>query len=387
MAEGEEGPAVAKAMELLIAIGEVFEAPRLIPVESAHISGVSYRNLGEAGAQWLEELAELGGRARLKATLNPAGMDIERWREMGIPEDFAIGQKGILGSFHKMGVKLTCTCIPYLIGHRPEFGSQVAWGESNAVCFSNSVCGARTNRESGPTSLASAITGLTPLYGYRLDEERRPGKIIDIEPDLQDPLDYSALGYLTGRMLGRTIPYFKGLNKPSVEATKTLGAACATSGSIALWHGEGVTPEAEKFSHHLNGLEVIHVEKDDLDEEKERFHGEIEGSTICIGCPHCSLKEIGDISKKVKGLELEGRLLVFTNQEIYRRGIEAGFIDIIEKAGGLVYRDTCMVVAPLKEMGLEAITTNSFKGAHYSLAHGFETHLASLEEILMEVKQ
>jgi len=292
MLAGEEGPAASKMLELLVALGEVFGAERLVKVESAHISGVSYKNLGEAGLEWLEEQAEMGARARIRATLNPAGMDMERWREMGVPREFAEGQERVIMAFRKMGVDPTCTCTPYLVGHVPRFGSQIAWAESSAVCYANSVIGARTNRESGPTSLASAVTGLAALYGYRLDESRRPGAIVEVAAELRDTMDYSALGYLTGRRLGTTVPYFRGLGKPSLESMKALGAACATSGGIALWHGEGVTPEAEGMKGHLEGLDRITVEQADLEEAVATLTRPLVNPIIALGCPHSTLDEM-----------------------------------------------------------------------------------------------
>ncbi|MDH5792733.1 MAG: aconitase X catalytic domain-containing protein, partial [Candidatus Bathyarchaeota archaeon] len=283
MLAGEEGPAAARMLELIVALGEVFGAERLVPVESAHISGVSYKNLGDAGLEWLEEQAGLGARARIRATLNPAGMDLDLWREMGVPEEFACGQERVIGAFERMMVEPTCTCTPYLVGHTPRFGSQVAWAESSAVCFANSVIGARTNRESGPTSLASAVTGLAALYGYRLDEGRRPGAVVDVTVELRDPMDYSALGYLTGKRLGTTVPYFTRLGRPGLESMKALGAACATSGGIALWHGEGVTPEAESMEGHLEGLERIAVGRTEIDEAVAWLTRPLDDPIIALG--------------------------------------------------------------------------------------------------------
>ena len=387
MLEGDEGLAVQKSMELLVALSEVFGAERLTPVESAHISGVSYKSLGEAGLEWLEEQAEMGARCRIRATLNPAGMDLERWEEMNVPVEFAEGQRRVIQAFTRMGVEPTCTCTPYLIGHVPRRGAQIAWAESNAVCFSNSVIGARTNRESGPTTLASAVTGLTSLYGYRLDENRLPGKVVVIEAELGSRMDYSAVGYVTGGLLGRTVPYFRGLGNPDMESMKTLGAACATSGGIALWHGEGVTPEVEKASQHLDGLEKITIEEGDLEEARAKLTSDVSTPTYCIGCPHCSLREIGETAKLVKGGSLDSRLWVFTSQGVYAEAERAGYVKRIEDAGGRVYRDTCMVVAPLHEMGWEGVATNSFKGGHYSVAHGFDTKLATLEELVREANR
>jgi predicted aconitase len=382
MLEGEEGYAVKKAMDLLVALGQVFGAERLVPVESAHISGVSYLNLGDAGTDWLEEQSATGAKCRVSATLNPAGMDLEKWREMGVPKEFAEGQMRVIKAFTAMGVDPTCTCTPYLIGHVPRRRAQIAWAESNAVCYSNSVLGARTNRESGPTTLASAITGLSPLYGYRLDEQRVPGKVVNVEAELSTRLDYSAVGYVTGKLLRSTVPYFKGLGEPDVESMKTLGAACATSGGIALWHGEGITPEYKDAKDKLEGLEEVTIERRDLEEARENLVCNTESPTYCIGCPHCSLREMSEAAELVKGKDLEGRLWVFTSRGVYGEAARAGYVKTIESAGGRVYRDTCMVVAPLREMGWRGVATNSFKGAHYSISKGFGTRIGTMREMV-----
>jgi predicted aconitase len=384
MLAGERGAGVAKAMELLVALGEVFGAERLVRVESAHVSGVSYKNLGEAGLEWLEEQASLGARAVIRATLNPAGMDMGRWREMGVPEEFAEGQRRVIAAFEAMGVEPTCTCTPYLVGNLPRQGSQVSWAESSAICYANSVLGARTNRESGPTSLASAVTGLAPLYEYRLDENRVPGKVVEVEARISDPLDYSALGFVTGKLLGSTVPYFRGLGRPSLESLKTLGAACATSGGIALWHGEGVTPEAEKMRQRLAGLERVTVGDRDLEEARERLTCDVSDPVTCIGCPHCSLREIAEVAGMVRGKELERRLWVFTSRGVHAQAKKKGYVRQIEEAGGGVYVDTCMVVAPLREMGWREVAVNSFKGAQYCANMGLGTRVAPAKQLVEE---
>ncbi|MEM4235218.1 MAG: aconitase X, partial [Candidatus Methanomethylicaceae archaeon] len=174
MLSGEEGLAVQKAMQLLTALGEVFGAERMVKIESAQIAGVSYGNIGDAGMEFLEDWADLGGKVRVKSTLNPAGMDLDKWKEMGIDDEYYQRQMRILKAFEKMGVEITCTCTPYLVGNRPRSGAHVAWSESSAVVFANSVLGARTNREGGPSALAAAITGRTPCYGLHLEDNRVP---------------------------------------------------------------------------------------------------------------------------------------------------------------------------------------------------------------------
>jgi hypothetical protein len=326
----------------------------------------------------------MGARVKVRATLNPAGMDMDRWRDMNVPEKFADGQTRIIRAFKALGIEPTCTCTPYLVGHIPRFGAQIAWAESSAICYSNSVIGARTNRESGPTTIASAITGLTPLYEYRLDVNRLPRKLVEIEAKLSDPLDYSTLGYVTGKIVGTTVPYFRGLGKPSLESLKTLGAALATSGGVALWHGEDVTPEAEKVKPYLREVEKVTITEKDLREAREKFTCEVADPITCIGCPHCSLHEVGEVASMCKGKELAKRLMVFTSRGVYAEAERKGYVRQIEGAGGKVFVDSCMVVAPLKEMGWKEVALNSFKAAQYSANMGLKIQVGTARELVKE---
>jgi len=171
MLDGKYGKAAKKSMEILTTLGEIFDAEEMVDVYGVQIAGVSYANLDEAGLEFLSEMAE-DGKVRVLTTLNPAGMDRENWQALGIDEEFAKNQNRAIDAFAKMGIITTCSCTPYLIGNTPHYNQHLAWAESSAVCYSNSVIGARTNREGGPSALASAITGKTPKYGYHLDEEK-----------------------------------------------------------------------------------------------------------------------------------------------------------------------------------------------------------------------
>ena len=173
MLAGEHGRSTQKAMEILVALGTIYGAARMVEVTSVQIAGVSYDNLGEAGPHFLQEMAA-DGRAQVLTTLNPAGMDIENWQALGIDAGFARNQERVLDAFARMNVVTTCSCTPYLAGNLPHYGEHIAWAESSAVCYANAVIGARTNREGGPGALAAALTGRTPAYGYHLDENRRP---------------------------------------------------------------------------------------------------------------------------------------------------------------------------------------------------------------------
>ena len=237
---GDHGPAAQKAMQILAALGRIYGADRMIPIHSVQISGVSYANLDEAGLDWLAEMAAGGGRVQVFTTLNPAGMDIENYQNLGISEEFAVNQRRVLEAFEAMGVVTTCSCTPYLFGNLPRFGEHIAWAESSAVCYANSVLGARTNREGGPSALAAALTGVTPAYGYHLDENRQPTVHVRVDADIQSNPDFGALGKAIGdrlqaEALGK-VPFITGLTEASLENLKSFCASIATFGGVALFH-------------------------------------------------------------------------------------------------------------------------------------------------------
>ncbi len=198
MLDGKEGYAVRKSMQILVALGEIFGAKNLIDVGSVQVAGVSYHNLGDAGLEFLNSLAA-DGKVKVLTTLNPAGMDLENWQQLGISPDFADKQNQVIDAFERMGILISCTCTPYLIGNLPLFGEHVAWSESSAVTFANSVLGARTNREGGPSALAAAFVGKTPCYGLHLDENRVPDIHVQVNTPMTKLSDWGALGYAIGK--------------------------------------------------------------------------------------------------------------------------------------------------------------------------------------------
>src|SRR5512139_2054742 len=228
MLAGDHSRALRKAMEILAALGSIYGVERMLPVTSVQIAGVSYDNLGEAGLEFLQEMADGGGQARVLTTLNPAGMDVENWQALGIPADFAADQQRVLEAFARMGVQVTCTCTPYLSGNTPGFGEHIAWAESSAVCYANSVLGARSNREGGPSALAAALTGKTAEYGFHLDETRQPAVSVDVCVGLDGTTDLGALGKVVGEKLGNRVPYIKGIGYATTEQLKSLCASIAT---------------------------------------------------------------------------------------------------------------------------------------------------------------
>ena len=369
MYQGEFGPAIEKSMEILVALGDIYGAEGMVEIVSAQISGVSYKTIGEAGLEYLEDLAREGAHVKVPSTLNPAGVDLDNWKTLGFPEEFVEKQLLIVEAYRKMGISTTCTCTPYLVGNVPPLESHVAWSESSAVCYANSVLGARTNREGGPGALSAAICGRTPKYGYHLDEERIPNLLVEVETPLKGS-DYGALGYLVGKTVGNGIPYFKlksrKQGKTSVNNLKALGAALASSGAVALYHVENITPEYKNASEHLEMLEKISITSTDLEKTREKLSTyKDKPDLVCLGCPHASLEEINEVAHILKGKTLANKLWVCTSISVKAASDRMGYTQIIEKAGGHVVCDTCMVVAPIEEMDFNVIGVDSAKAANY----------------------
>lgn len=386
MLAGDAGPGVQKAIEIIVALGRVYDAVDLVPVSSVQVSGVSYKNLGDAGLEFLEEWAAQGARSRIPATLNPAGMDLMAWRELGFSADFAQRQQAVIAAYTVLGVAPTCTCTPYLAGHVPEFGQHVAWAESSAVSYANSVLGARTNREGGPSALAAAITGRTARYGLHLDENRRATAVVDVRCPVSGAADQGALGYLVGRQVKNRIPYFRFERVGDWEtvdgALKTLGAAMAASGAVALYHVEGVTPEAKAGEAIVTGAETLVV--DDLAPAYVALNGPLqEVDLVSVGCPHASLHEIEAIADYLSGRRVKAALWITTARATREVAEAAGLVARIEAAGGRVVADTCMVVAPVADLGFRSMATNSAKMAFYTPSHsGLAVRFGSMAQCL-----
>jgi len=363
MLDGEEGEVVERLFRLLVRLGDIYGAEKMIPVGSVQVAGVSYKSIGDPGLEFLEDFAAKGAKVKVLTYLNPAGMDMENWQALGFPEDFATHQIKIMEAFRKMGIVTTATCTPYLAGNLPRFREHIAWSESSAVSFSNSVIGARTNREGGPSALAAAICGLTPNYGLHLDENRKPDVVVKVNADLTFSSDFGALGYHVGKQVKNKIPYFKGIKDANTDQLKALGAAMAASGAVALYHAEGLTPEASLME--TTGLETIDVGKDELGQTYEKLNTGKLPDIVILGCPHASLREISALAKRLEGKKLKKPIWICTSRLMKEAATRMGYNDVIEAAGGQIVADTCMVVSPIEEMGFETTGVNSGKAANY----------------------
>ncbi len=376
MLSGKQGNAVRQSMEILVALGEIFGAKRLIDVSSVQVSGVSYHNLGEAGLDYLSDLAK-DGKVRVLTTLNPAGMDVENWKNLGIPADFAKKQERVIKAFERMGVVTTCTCTPYFVGNVPHFGEHVAWGESSAVCYANSVLGLRTNREGGPSALASALTGKTAEYGMHLDADRQAQVVVDVNANVLEVTDFGALGYVIGKKIGKKIPLIRGVGKAGIEELKSFCASIATYGGTAMFHMEGITPDRTAVPG-----ERVKVTQEDIDGAKKEMTDDGEPDIYAVGCPHLSLKEIGELAGMLRGKKVKKEMWVCVARPVKSIADRMGYTKAIEDSGAKFACDTCMVVAPIKGR-FRCLATDSAKGCFYGRGkNDFAVRLMGMKDIV-----
>ncbi|MGD1061393.1 MAG: aconitase X catalytic domain-containing protein, partial [Methanomassiliicoccales archaeon] len=321
-------------------------------------SGVSYKTIGDGGLEFIEDLGK-GAKVSVPTTLNPAGLDRERGREMGVTERFAEMQNRIIDAYSALGVVTGCTCTPYITGNSPARGDHIAWAESSALSYANSVLDARTNREGGPGALAASILGMTPEYGLHLDENRKATVIIDVTEGIEAS-DLSLLGHAVGAKVGSAIPYFRGI-RPDSNGLKSMAAAMAASGSVAMFHVEGVTPSAKEQD--LAGLEKVAVGKDDIVHSRECLMSGSEPDLIAIGCPHLSQMEMKTLASFLDGKRKRVDTEVwFCTSRTVRTWCpkEAA---VLEKFGKVLC-DTCMIVAPI-ESKHRCTATDSAKACAY----------------------
>ncbi|MGP8078794.1 MAG: aconitase X [Thermoplasmata archaeon] len=358
-------------VDYLVRAGELLGTDEFIPAEDVQIAGVSYKTITETG---LELRRHFAGKYRFRSrnvTINPAGMDLEDWRSLGIPEEFARKQQEVIEIYLRMGAIPTITCTPYLIGSMPAPFVDAFLSESSVVAYANSVLGVRTNRESGLSTLLYAIAGYGPRYGLHLSENRDPRVEVAVDCELRGVVDFSLLGYKLGELVRGRIPYLTGIRtRPTLEEFKVLSASAAASGSIDLYHIEDVTPEAQRHLIALDRIEErIEVSRAALDAVKKKLNtGRAEAlDLVTFGCPHASLNEVKEIAGLLQGRRIRDgvKLWVCTSRAVKDMSRRLGYVQIVESAGGHVVADTCMVVAPIEEMGPTTTATNSGKAAKY----------------------
>jgi predicted aconitase len=354
---GEFGWAYQVSMRILVRLGDLFGATKLIPIESAHISGVSYKTLGDAPIDFFEALVEANGKVQVPSTVNPSSLDPE-YLTKRFPENYLKKQSRVIELYKKMGVTLTLTCTPYYL-RQPQLGCHLAWSESSATIYANSVLESWTNREGGPSALAAALIGKTPNYGVHKAENREANILIKVESPLRNETDFGALGIHIGKLLKDEIPVFEGLPNYTKDDLKQLGAGLASSGMATMFHYQE-TSRKEK-------IETVFVEASDIQDTIEKLSVSSEKpDLIFIGCPHCSVREIQRVSQALKGKKVKRNAELWVCTSSHVRNIAEKYVSIIKEAGGHVLCDTCAIVTWIKKLGIDTLMTNSAKTAHYA---------------------
>ncbi len=356
MYDGEHGWANQISMRILTRLGDLFGATRLIPIESAHLSGVSYKTIGDAAVEFLEELATTSGKTHVETTLNPSSLDPDYPTKFS--KEKREKQHQIISLYEKMDATPTLTCTPYYL-KQPRQGSHLAWAESSAVIYANSVLGAHTNREGSPSALAAALIGKTPNYGVHRPENREPAVLVSVEATLRNEAEFGALGIHLGKLLNDKTPLLTGLPKHGNDDLKQLGAAMATAGMTSMFHLGKADEETWR--------EKMTVERREIESTIESLSTTSEQpDLIFLGCPHCSLEEMKKIATFLQGKEVKEGLQLWVCTSRWLKKKAENYVNVVERAGGRVVCDTCAVVTWLKDLGIGSLMTNSAKTAYYS---------------------
>ncbi len=393
MLEGEYGEPVKQGMELLVELAKFWDAPGLIPIRSVHMPGASAKTARRAGRKHIKWAADNGGEFVTNTSINPAAIDLTGF-DIGVSDETVSQQLEITDSYKRMGAINNHSCTPYLLGNVPKVGEHIAWGESSAVVYSNSVLGARTNREGGPSALASALTGYTADYGMHKDENRYATVHINVEAPLEDVSDYGAAAYYTAKNFPDAIPVFTGFPKgcPTYEL-KEVAAALATSGSVSMYHAVGITPEAPTLEAACGNKKVktVTVGVKEIAETKaylNRTNDLKEVDSIFVGCPHLDFEEIKILAKLLKGKKVkEGvRLWLFAANSIWNSCERAGLTEAIKESGAIMISDTCPNITIFNEViakkGMKSGATDSSKLAHYLPSWGLKMHYGTTAEVI-----
>jgi predicted aconitase len=376
MLDGRSGSAAQMAMSIVVQMAGVFGATRLMSISAAHIDSTIY--IGEAGLEFAEKLANRGARVAVPSSVNVSGLDEHHWQEWPVPSDWARNAYSQMVAYRKMGCMPTWTCAPYQSQMRPTFGQQIAWGESNAIVFANSVIGARTERYPDLLDICCAVTGRVPAVGLHLSENRGGNilfNLVDTPLSVQrDDSFYPVFGYLIGEVAQDRIPVISGLGViPTEDQLKALGAATASSGAVALFHMIGVTPEAPTREVAFQGRRpqrIIDVTMDDLRAARQSLTS-AEGEQldmVVLGSPHFSLAEFEQLVPLLEGRRLHSsvQFLVTSSRAMTLLAKRAGFLKALESFGAKVTVDTCILATPMLPPDVKTLMTNSAKYAYYA---------------------
>ncbi|HSG19094.1 MAG TPA: aconitase X catalytic domain-containing protein [Anaerolineae bacterium] len=376
MLDGKRGAAAQLAMTILVRMAGVYGAPELLDISAAHIDSTIY--IGRAGLEFAERLASLGASVVVPSTVNVSGLDEHHWQEWSVPDDWAHYAHRQMLAYRSMGCAPTWTCAPYQTDMRPIFGQQIAWGESNAIVFANSVIGARTERYPDLLDICCAITGRAPAVGLHLTENRAGEllmNLVDVPPTLQrDDSFYPVLGHLMGKIARDRIPVVTGMTvRPTDDQFKALGAAAASSGTVALFHMVGITPEAPSLAEAFQGRtpqREFEITMDDLRSARAELTTAdgAELDMVVLGSPHFSLAEFKLLAPLLADARSHPNVqfLVTSSRAMTLLAQKAGYLQALVAFGGRVTVDTCILATPMLPPEIKTLMTNSAKYAYYA---------------------
>ncbi len=397
MLAGDFGPAVKWAMEHQLQVGRMFDAEDMVSVSQAHMMA-DPESLGEAGVAFTETLAENDTRVRIPMITDPRGVDLKCYEPIGQTEIMAKLERRFIAACKKMGITMTNTCINYQTIMPPVFGDHVAFGDTGVVIYSNSVCGARSNFEGGPSALAAGLTGRTPRYGLHLDKNRRSTKRYQVAKEPHDLMDWGVLGATIGRMAGSywEVPVIEGIEKiPSSDQLKHFGAAMASYGSVPLFHIVGITPECHKIGDVGGlGLEIKKVTNEATHNLKQPFTALGDSVDVVVfAAPQLSIIEMSELAELCNGRQRSSKtdLIVCTSAQVYADAVSMGYIAKIETFGGRVLVGTCFYQQYAREIG-EAngwtrLLSNSAKIVNILGGYGYQPSLASMEACIASAEK
>jgi predicted aconitase len=372
--DGKYGEALATAYRILLAIGEATGAQKLVPVKWAHISGVNYNTIGDGGIRFLEKFST-SAKFAIRATINPMGYD--RSKPEDIPHSFQERQENIAGSYERMGATPSFTCTPYEVFDLPQKGTTVSFAESNAVLFSNSLLGLKTNKESALSALASSVTGKTPLSDLRLEEARNPKVAIESDFDFKTELDFGLLGYFAGKAVKDSSVALDSINRLDTIQAKALCAAMGTSGSCGMFTFGGKVKEKISFGKKEAGSVMDELSSTD------------DADIIALGSPQLGISELKLLAKLTGTKKFTRRCMVFCSRAIYNNAVKIGLAGKIEKSGVDFRCDSCTCLTPyVTKDKYDGVITNSVKGAYYlSKSNKVKVALKDIKTIAEEYTQ
>ena len=371
--KGEQGETMQMAYRILVATGQATDADRLVPIQWAHLSGVNYNTIGDAGEEFLSSFSE-DARVKVRTTLNPMGFDVDNVSDYGLDENFISKQLSIRDSYKMMGVIPSFSCIPYEIFDIPKEGTQVAFAESNAAIHANSYDHLKTNKESSFSALASAITGKSPYSSLR--KEDAPNVSIRMKVKDPDELTYGMLGFFAGKV-GDTSVKISGLGDMDRRQCKAMCGGMGTSGTCAKFLFEDAAD---------SDCEVMDFDQKEMQDVHDTLNTAESGDLITLGSPQLGLEEISDLAGKLKGRSFKKRCMVFCPRTVKEQARKIGYTNELEHAGCEILSDCCTCLTPLiNKDDVDAVTTNSVKGAFYlKNSNGVDVNLKSLSQIIQD---